>query len=293
MLLRGFVRMEKSSSLSNLPVKQLISLCKERHVNPSGCVEKQDIVRALKDAGGRKFNKTVEGLDCSVLDNDCEVDLLCVLIHGYGSNKEDLLGIGTQLMPNIKRKVRFVCPNGPISLGGSMSSWYDVETILEKAMQASNADILSHIVEMCPTGLDTSSEKIARLIDSLVESEKAINKDFSRSNVILGGFSQGSSLSLDCAIMHGTETPFHSLFLWSGMALRNSKLREKQKVIRCTIELWFIRRLSHVFSSFFSFSGFCESILLLCKSWHTRSRCSFSFGAYCKRFDVFVHEGKL
>ena len=116
---------------------------------------------------------------------------------------------------------------------GAGHSWYDVMQVLSQVqmMMMTGATDFAQLLEMNPAGLESSSVALAELVDAVVEEEKRLDEAFSRGRVILGGFSQGATLSFDVALAHGkAEDPFRALFLWSGLLLRREKLRAMASV---------------------------------------------------------------
>lgn len=218
--------------LLNAKVPLLKSMASQRGVSLAGVLEKGDIVRKLESSGGAQFETTFlkSGLTCKILDNDPVADQVCLLLHGYGSNNADLAAFAKlQALPRLslaKKKVRFVCPNAPISMGGESRSWFDIMSILGQI----NPNSLHNVVNLEPDGLDSSSKKLGALVDEIVEAESSF-RPFNRSNVILAGFSQGACMSLDTVIMQNKkDDPFGGLFLFSGLFMRKNKLQEALKI---------------------------------------------------------------
>ncbi|MBW0454654.1 MAG: phospholipase [Candidatus Kinetoplastibacterium crithidii] len=108
-----------------------------------------------------------------------------IWLHGLGSNSRDSLQLLNYL--NItKLKLRFVCPDAPkrtitINNNSVMRAWYDIKP----GELNENIDI---------RGIQDSEEIIKYLI------EQEIDKGISSENIILGGFSQGSVISLYTAM---------------------------------------------------------------------------------------------
>lgn len=103
---------------------------------------------------------------------------LLVLIHGYGSNEEDLFGFAEDLPDEF----HVISLRGIYNLAVGMFAWYAIDFI--------NAEKFTNV----PQGLD-SRNKIAEFIDQII-----IQKGLDKENVWLCGFSQGAILSYSIAL---------------------------------------------------------------------------------------------
>ena len=115
-----------------------------------------------------------------------------VLLHGYGSNKEDLYG----LKPYIP-KLNIVCFQGPISLGMGGYAWYPIEW--ENGAKMIDGDAVEEAAQLVLESLKTWQEQH-------VESNE----------VFIGGFSQGAITSLQILLQGFRAKGF---VLMSGYAL--------------------------------------------------------------------------
>jgi phospholipase/carboxylesterase len=101
-----------------------------------------------------------------------------ILLHGVGSNEEDLFGLASQLPADMY----IISPGGPFILGPGRYAWYNVDfstgrPIIQSAQEAASREkILSFIREV----------KEKYLIDELY----------------LGGFSQGAIMSYSIGLTH-------------------------------------------------------------------------------------------
>ncbi|WBF65423.1 MAG: prolyl oligopeptidase family serine peptidase [Candidatus Kinetoplastibacterium crithidii] len=108
-----------------------------------------------------------------------------IWLHGLGADSRDSLQLLSYL--NItKSKLRFICPDAPkrtitINNNSIMRAWYDIKS----SELNENIDI---------RGIQDSEEIIRHLI------QEEINKGIRSENIILGGFSQGSVISLYTAM---------------------------------------------------------------------------------------------
>lgn len=123
------------------------------------------------------------------------VNNIFILLHGYGSDNEDLLGLGMQfrdLLPN----TAFIAVNGPwtADMGGGYQ-WFSLRTM----------NLFSILKE-----IKISHGLLNRLIDEQLKRFSLENK-----NLLIGGFSQGAIMSLYTGIRR-TSNPL-GILSFSGM----------------------------------------------------------------------------
>ncbi len=97
-----------------------------------------------------------------------------ILLHGFGSNEQDLFSFANQIPQNWL----VVSARGPISQGENRHSWYNVKMV--------NGKITIDFQEE-----EQSRQKVLSLIDHLAETYKT-----DKNKVVLAGFSQGAAMSL-------------------------------------------------------------------------------------------------
>jgi len=211
-----------------LNVSDLKKALSKLGIDYSECVEKEDLVRKLRSSGyshnvnkespavfeKKEISKRIAGIECEVLSNNSQPDFVVFIFHGYGANAEDLKSLAQVFLENMKdtRKVKFILPEGLISLGPQQSCWWpiDINKVLV-AMQTKDFSML----ENEPFGMQDVRNKIQNLVKEVVAECKNFNVNFSISkNVIFAGFSQGAMLSVDLAL-HLPEPP-KALVVFSG-----------------------------------------------------------------------------
>jgi len=124
--------------------------------------------------------------------------LTVVLLHGFGAPGTDLVDLGRYLdIPN----TRFVFPEAPLELGGMYGearAWWRLDLAkLEHDLRTGNASDRS---KELPEGLPAVREQVGRFIDELAAKFKTTTE-----RIVLGGFSQGSMVSIDVALHHATR----------------------------------------------------------------------------------------
>jgi phospholipase/carboxylesterase len=142
--------------------------------------------------------------------------LVAVLCHGFGAPGDDLVGLAGELFrlaPALAGKVRFVFPEGPLSLEslgmGGARAWWMLEPAHFAAIQAQDLPRMLAMRREVPDGLP----KARRLLMALVEGLSR-ETGLAPGRVVLGGFSQGAMLATDVALR--LEEPPAGLAILSG-----------------------------------------------------------------------------
>src|SRR5690606_17704840 len=103
---------------------------------------------------------------------------LLLLIHGYGSNEEDLFGFAEDLPDEF----HVVSVRGIHTLSPGMYAWYEIDFV--------NMQKFNNV----PQAIE-SRENLVKFIDEITTSE-----NLSKENVTVIGFSQGAILSYSMAL---------------------------------------------------------------------------------------------
>ena len=111
-------------------------------------------------------------------DNAGEPAPLLILLHGVGSNEDDLIALAPALDP----RFFIVSARAPITLGDSAYGWYHVQF-----------SPTGHVID--PDEAERSRKLILQFVDELIHSYKV-----DRTRVFLMGFSQGCIMSLAAAL---------------------------------------------------------------------------------------------
>lgn len=104
-----------------------------------------------------------------------------VLLHGVGSNEQDLFGLADQLPSDFY----ILSVRGPFSLGGGRYAWYNVDFSTGKPV------------------FDKEQELSSR--EALTKFVAEIKQQYKLHNVYLGGFSQGAIMSYSVGLSHPKE----------------------------------------------------------------------------------------
>lgn len=187
----------------------------------------------------RLVNTQLGSLDCAVVEAEggSAPRLLVVLCHGFGAPGDDLVSLGPELFarrPELGGQVRFVFPQGPLSLEaygyhGARAWWLiDLQRMLTGAATPEGLRALRREV---PEGLPQARRLLRGLIDELTS-----RTGLPSSRVVLGGFSQGGMLATDVALR--LEEAPAALAILSGTLLcepeweRRAPLRRGLKVLQ-------------------------------------------------------------
>lgn len=130
---------------------------------------------------------------------------IVILMHGYGSNKDDMSGLAEEILQNktIKEKVKFICPDG-------ISPW--------EHFPESNArqwfSLATREVPFVHQGLINAAKTLTPFIDEILKKNNLLPKD-----LFLAGFSQGAMLSLHKGIE--MEEKIAGIISFSGKGIRD------------------------------------------------------------------------
>ena len=98
-----------------------------------------------------------------------------VLLHGFGSDENDLMGLAPYLDP----RLHIITPRAPLALPFGMYAWYNIEYLPGGDFRISEDEARASI------------ELLDRFLDEIAE-----GYDFDPQRLFIGGFSQGSIQSL-------------------------------------------------------------------------------------------------
>lgn len=151
----------------------------------------------------RILEKTLASLKCHFVDDlpsNLKPELIAIFCHGYGASGTDLVPLGEELLgicPALSGRVQFVFPEAIIPLedmgipGGR--AWWPIDMV--KLQLANATGRFDELRKKTPEGLIDARQAILELIDQLTRLS-----GLGRSQIVLGGFSQGAMLSTDVAL---------------------------------------------------------------------------------------------
>lgn len=155
----------------------------------------------------------IGNLDCTLVRNaesSTPAKSVVILCHGFGAPGTDLVGIAQQLLEAGQglEDTEFIFPSAPIELDPMFESraWWMLDMMKIQELMAKGE--FREFGSSKPPELPERRQAITEIIED-AKSRHQLND----SNIILGGFSQGSMLSLDVALNYpGT---LGGLVLWS------------------------------------------------------------------------------
>lgn len=142
---------------------------------------------------------------CYIIGNNNNTYTI-IFCHGLGDHSTSWIFFANQVSKNIK-DIKFILPNAtsnPVTVNGNkiMPSWFDII----------NIPILDDLTKDYKY-IDKSINDIHKIIDSEVD------RGISPKNIIIGGFSQGASLSLISCLKYKYE--LGGIAMFSGWLLHN------------------------------------------------------------------------
>ena len=126
-----------------------------------------------------------------------ELSPLIIMLHGYGSNEDDLFSFAKHIPGNYK----IISLRAPYSLPYGGYSWYDINS---DDLEAMNIKI----------GLEQAKSSISKIKD-FVKNQLTQKFSFDREKICLIGFSQGTALSY--ALSLNNPALFKNVIALSGM----------------------------------------------------------------------------
>lgn len=172
-------------------------------------------------------NATIGNLDCTLVrqaESDSPAKSAVILCHGFGAPGTDLVGIAQQLFQAGQglEHTEFIFPSAPIELDPMFDSraWWmlDMDKIQELMAKGEFREFGSSKPPELP-------ERRASIIEIIKDAKSRHNLE--DANIVLGGFSQGSMLSLDVALNYpGT---LGGLVLWSSAFINEEAWTELAK----------------------------------------------------------------
>jgi phospholipase/carboxylesterase len=129
----------------------------------------------------------IAGLQTTVV-GATDAALTLVLLHGYAMRSADLSPFAHSLgVPAL-----FLLPQGPVTGANAGHAWWAVDAeSREAALKVGPRDL----VDAYPQGLAAGRQQLERFLTAAME-------QFKSKRIVVGGFSQGGMLALDC-VLHG------------------------------------------------------------------------------------------
>ena len=119
------------------------------------------------------------------------VDKVFVLLHGYGSNSDDMRGL-LELFARHFPKVAFYCPNAPepTLTESSGRQWFPMDDMFP-ALASMDKEGSFEVCRSMLKGVESARKFIESLIGKITQ-----HHNLQKSDIVLGGFSQGGAVAL-------------------------------------------------------------------------------------------------
>ncbi|AKU95230.1 Phospholipase/carboxylesterase family protein [Labilithrix luteola] len=148
-----------------------------------------------------------------------------VLLHGFGAPGDDLVGLAGAV--GAPPGTTFLFPEAPHDLAeftslpvyGGARAWWMVD--VGRYERALSSGRLGDVIDEVPDGLDEARAALASMFDALAKQGTPSEL------VVVGGFSQGSMLSVDFALRDAR--PLRGLVVMSGALIAASEWRPRMK----------------------------------------------------------------
>lgn len=177
----------------------------------------------LKDLGGLS-TRVVDALP-----EDVQPELAVVLCHGFGASGSDLVSLAPELMQASEKlagAARFYFPEAPLDLSSmgmwGSRAWWMIDIMALNQALADNS-FRDRTRNDRPEGMLEARAMLLQLVEE-VKAETGLPT----SRIALGGFSQGSMVTLDAALQL-EENPA-CVIAWSGTLLNEEEWRERGKL---------------------------------------------------------------
>jgi phospholipase/carboxylesterase len=162
------------------------------------------------------------GLDCLVVRSESRAPrLACILCHGFGAGGDDLLGLAEPLLQMVgerREDLALVFPAAVLSLAeqgfGMGRAWWWID--LDRLLNNPTPETLHAFRCVRPEGMSTASDHLQRAVLE-IQQEWNLAPD----QIALGGFSQGSMIATDAAML--LPTPPAALIIYSGALICESE----------------------------------------------------------------------
>lgn len=168
--------------------------------------------------------KRIGELNCVVCrreDSEIPAKAVAVICHGFGAPSTDLVGICAEIAGQSEfalEEVEYIFPAGPMKLDNyDSSAWWMID--MEKIQKLMEKGEFREFGNSSPELLPTRRDEIIAIINDAKE-----RHGIEDSQIIVGGFSQGSMLALDVALHH--DGVLGGVVLWSSAFINEEEWTE-------------------------------------------------------------------
>ena len=176
---------------------------------------------ALSKLRYRTELQRIGGLDCAVVRPDEAPQAIGVMCHGFGAPGDDLLGLAPDLLQARvgSEPVELIFPAALLSLAdegfAEGRAWWRLS--IQRLIAAMEIGQFDLIRQDSPPGIDEARTALAHIITDALD-----RTGLSSQRLLLGGFSQGAMLAMECACCGLDEAP-GAMCLYSGCLIRETQ----------------------------------------------------------------------
>ena len=171
----------------------------------------------------RASQERIGQLDCITIQPQVAPRAVAVLCHGFGAPGDDLVGLAPDLLEarSSTAPVELIFPAGPLSLAAEGfpegRAWWALS--IQRLLAMMEQGQYELIREESPDGIEAARDALCEVIETALA-----RRGLTSQHLLLGGFSQGAMLAMECACC-GLAQPPAALALYSGCLIREPHWR--------------------------------------------------------------------
>ncbi|MGN6135909.1 MAG: alpha/beta hydrolase [Aureliella sp.] len=171
----------------------------------------------------RTHRATIGDLECAIVRTDEPPRAVGILCHGFGAPGDDLLGLAPDLLQARTggEPVELIFPSALLSLADEGlpdgRAWWRLS--IQRLIAMMEMGQYEAIREESPPGIDQARAALVAVIEDALE-----RTGLSGRQLLLGGFSQGAMVAMECACCGLDETP-GAMSLFSCCLIRERQWR--------------------------------------------------------------------
>lgn len=172
----------------------------------------------MTDLRYRTERQRIGGLECIVVKPNTQPAALAVLCHGFGAPGDDLAGLAPDLLEarSGSEPIELIFPAGVISLAdegfAEGRAWWRLS--IQRLIAAMEQGQYEQIRSENPPGIDEARDALTEVVTTALA-----RTGLSSRKLLLGGFSQGAMLAMECACC-GLEAAPGAMAIYSGCLIR-------------------------------------------------------------------------
>ena len=186
------------------------------------------MVRLLKDFVLAKLRyrtqlKRIGELDCTVVSTDQPPAAIGILCHGFGAPGDDLVGLAPDLLQARagSEPVELIFPSGLLSLADEGfpegRAWWRLS--IQRLLSIMEQGQYELIRQESPPGIEAAQSALSHVVE-----EALARTGLPSRQLLLGGFSQGAMVAMECACCAMPAAP-GAMALFSGCLIREKQWR--------------------------------------------------------------------